>query len=173
MNEDAQLRIISALVEHKPGVLYRISNLIRRKSFNIESIAAGPAETPGLTRMTFTMFCDYARFDQMMKNIDNLIDVRSVQPLEERNATVRELALVKFAPKAPVTRPEVMNYINAFRGNIVDMSSDTLTVEVSGDSDKINAFINLARNFGLKQVARTGAVALSREMITQAGNVKW
>jgi len=173
MNEDTQLRIISALVEHKPGVLYRISNLIRRKSFNIESIAVGPAETPGLARMTFTMFCDYGRFDQVMKNIDNLIDVRSVQPLEERNATVRELALVKISPKAPVTRPEVMNYVNAFRGNIVDMSSDTLTVEVSGDSDKINAFINLAKNFGLKQVARTGSVALSREMITQVGNTKW
>jgi len=173
MNEDTQLRIISALVEHKPGVLYRISNLIRRKSFNIESIAVGPAETPGLARMTFTMFCDYGRFDQVMKNIDNLIDVRSVQSLEERNATVRELALVKFSPKAPVTRPEVMNYINAFRGNIVDMSSDTLTVEVSGDSDKINAFINLAKNFDLKQVARTGTVALSREMITQVGNTQW
>jgi acetolactate synthase-1/3 small subunit len=173
MSQDAQLRIISALVEHKPGVLYRISNLIRRKSFNIESIAVGPAEVPGLARMTFTMFSDSSRFDQVMKNIDNLIDVRSVEPLEERNATVRELALVKFSPKAPVTRPEVMNYINAFRGNIVDLSPDTVTVEISGDSDKINAFINLARSFGLKQVARTGAVALSREMITQAGNTKW
>jgi len=169
MSQDAQLRIISALVEHKPGVLYRISNLIRRKSFNIESIAVGPAEIPGLARMTFTMFSDYGRFDQVMKNIDNLIDVRNVEPLEERDATVRELALVKFSPGAPVTRPEVKNFIEAFRANIVDLSPDTLTVEISGDSDKINAFINLARTFGLKQVARTGAVALAREMITQRG----
>src|SRR5208337_5442416 len=164
MTESAQLRIISALVEHKPGVLFRISNLVRRKSFNIESIAVGPAETPGLARMTFTMFSDYSRFDQVMKNIDNLIDVRSVEPLEERNATVRELALVKFSPGAPVTRPEVMGFIDTFRANIVDMSSDTITVEVSGDSDKINAFVNLSRDFGLKKVARTGAVALPREM---------
>jgi len=167
MNQDAQLRIMTALVEHKPGVLFRISNLIRRKSFNIESIAVGPAETPGLARMTFTMISDYTRFDHVMKNIDNLIDVRSVEPLEERNATVRELALVKFSPGAPVTRPEIMNFIDAFRGNVVDLSTDTLTVEVSGDSDKITAFINLARSHGLKQVARTGAVALSREMTTQ------
>jgi acetolactate synthase I/III small subunit len=167
MSNDAQLRIISALVENRPGVLYRISNLIRRKSFNIESIAVGPAEIPGAARMTFTMFSDYARFDQVMKTIDGLIDVRNVETLEERNATVRELALVKFSPGAPVTRPEVMNFIETFRGDIVDISSDTLTVEVSGDSDKVNAFVNLARNFGLKKVARTGAAALAREMITQ------
>ena len=167
MNHDDQLRIISALVENKPGVLFRISNLIRRKSFNIESIAVGPAETPGLARMTFTMFSDHARFDQVMRNIDNLIDVQNIEPLEERNATVRELALVKFSPGAPATRPEIMNLIETFRANIVDLSTDTLTVEVSGDSDKINAFINLTRNFGLKKVARTGTVALAREMITQ------
>ena len=164
MSQDTQLRIISALVEDKPGVLYRITNLIRRKSFNIESIAVGKAETPGLSRMTFTMNSDYSRFDQVMKNIDALIDVRGVEPLDLRNAAVRELALVKLSPGAPATRPEVINYIETFRGNIVDVSPDTLTVEVSGDPDKINAFIKLAKNYGLTQVARTGAVALSREM---------
>jgi len=164
LSQDNQLRIISALVEDKPGVLYRITNLIRRKSFNIESIAVGKAETPGLSRMTFTMVSDYSRFDQVMKNIDALIDVRGVEPLDLRNAAVRELALVKLSPGAPSTRPEVINYIETFRGNIVDVSPDTLTVEVSGDPDKINAFIKLAKNYGLTQVARTGAVALSREM---------
>jgi len=164
LSQDAQLRIISALVEDKPGVLYRITNLIRRKSFNIESIAVGKAETPGLSRMTFTMISDYSRFDQVMKNIDALIDVRGVEPLDLRNAAVRELALVKLSPGAPATRPEVINYIETFRGNIVDVSPDTLTVEVSGDPDKINAFIKLAKNYGLTQVARTGAVALAREM---------
>ena len=164
MNRDAQLRIISALVEDKPGVLFRIANLIRRKSFNIESIAVGPAEIPGLARMTFTMVSEYERFDQVMKNIDGLIDVRSVEPLEMRDAAVRELALVKLSPGEPATRPEIMHYIDTFRGNIVDVSPSTLTVEISGDPDKINAFIRLARSFGLSEVARTGAVALSREM---------
>jgi len=164
LNRDAQLRIISALVEDKPGVLFRIANLIRRKSFNIESIAVGPAEIPGLARMTFTMISEYERFDQVMKNIDGLIDVRSVEPLEMRDAAVRELALVKLSPGEPATRPEIMHYIDTFRGNIVDVSPSTLTVEVSGDPDKINAFIRLARSFGLSEVARTGAVALSREM---------
>jgi acetolactate synthase-1/3 small subunit len=167
MSQEFRPRIISTLVENKPGVLYRITNLIRRKSFNIESIAVGPSETPGLSRMTFTMSADYARFDQMMKNIENLVDVRTVEPLEERNATVRELALVKLSPGAPVTRPEVVTFIETFRANIVDMSTETLTVEVSGDSDKINAFVNLARNYGLMKVARTGAVALAREMTVQ------
>jgi acetolactate synthase-1/3 small subunit len=164
VSQNAQLRIISALVEDKPGVLYRISNLIRRKSFNIDSIAVGPTETPGLSRMTFTMVSDYNRFDQVMKNIDGLIDVRSVEPMDMRNAAVRELALVKLSPGAPSTRPEIMKYIETFRGNIVDISTDTLTVEVSGDPDKINAFIKIAKNYGLMQVARTGAVALPREM---------
>ena len=164
MNRDAQLRIISALVEDKPGVLFRIANLIRRKSFNIESIAVGPAEIPGLARMTFTMISEYERFDQVMKNIDGLIDVRSVEPLEMKDAAVRELALVKLSPGEPATRPEIMHYIDTFRGSIVDVSPSTLTVEVSGDPDKINAFIRLARSFGLSEVARTGAVALSREM---------
>ncbi len=173
MNRDQSLRIISALVEHKPGVLFRISNLIRRKSFNIESIAVGAAETSGLARMTFTMFSDYSRFDQMMKNIENLIDVRSVQPLEERDAIVRELALVKLSPGAPATRPEIMSYIETFRGNVVDVSTDTLTVEISGDPDKINAFINLAKKLGLSEVARTGAVALSREMPREESVEKW
>ncbi len=173
MSQDTQLRIISALVEHKPGVLFRITNLIRRKSFNIESIAVGPAETPGCARMTFTMFSDYNRFDQVLKNIDRLIDVRSVSPLEERSATIRELALIKFSPGFPAMRPEIMNYIETFRGNIVDVSPDTLTVEVSGDPDKINAFIKLAGNFGLKEVARTGAVALSREIVPSESAAKW
>ncbi len=164
MNRDAQLRIISALVEDKPGVLFRITNLIRRKSFNIESIAVGPAETPGLARMTFTMHSDYERFDQMIRTIDGLIDVQSVEPLEMRDAAVRELALVKLSPGEPATKPEIMHYIDTFRGNIVDVSPSTLTVEISGDPDKINAFIRLARSFGLSEVARTGAVALSREM---------
>lgn len=168
MNRDAQLRIISAIVEDKPGVLFRIANLLRRKSFNIESIAVGPAETLGLSRMTFTMRSEYERFDQVMKNIDNLIDVRKVEPLEMRDAAVRELALVKLSPGEPATRPEIMHYIDTFRGNIVDVSPSTLTVEVSGDPEKIDAFIRLAKSFGLSEVARTGAVALAREMTAEA-----
>ena len=174
MSQDAQLRIVSVLVENKPGVLFRVSNLFRRKSFNIQSIAAGPAETPGLTRMTITMFSTYSQADHVLKNLDNLIDVRSVEPLDTKNAAIRELALVKLYPGAPSTRPDVMNYIETFRGNVIDVSPDTLTVEVSGDPDKINAFINLARNYGLKEVARTGAVALSRAMKNPAEtDTKW
>ena len=110
------------------------------------------------------MISDYTQFDQVMKNIEGLIDVRSVEPMDMRNAAVRELALVKLSPGAPSTRPEIINYIETFRGNIVDVSPETLTVEISGDPDKINAFIKLGKNYGLTQVARTGSVALSREM---------
>jgi acetolactate synthase-1/3 small subunit len=173
MSQDAQLRIISALVENKPGVLFRISNLFRRKSFNIQSIAAGPSETPGLTRITITMLSTYGQTDHVMKNVDNLVDVRGVEPFDTSNAAIRELALVKLSPGEPSTRPEIMNYIETFRGNVVDVSPETLTVEISGDPDKINAFIKMARNYGLKEVARTGAVALSRAMITKGEVAKW
>lgn len=173
MNQDGQLRIISALVENKPGVLFRVANLFRRKSFNIQSIAAGPSETQGLTRMSIAMFSTYNQSDQVMKNLDNLIDVRSVEPLDASNAAVRELALVKLSPGAPSTRPEIMNYIETFRGNVIDVSPDTLTVEVSGDTEKIDAFISMARNYGLKQVARTGVVALPRAMTLPEASVKW
>jgi len=173
MNQDAQLRIISALVDNKPGVLFRITNLFRRKSFNIQSIAAGPSETPGLTRLTITMFSTYGQADHVMKNVDNLIDVRAVEPFDSSNAAIRELALVKLSPGAPSTRPEIMNYVETFRGNVVDVSPETITVEVSGDPDKINAFINMARDYGLKEVARTGAVALSRTMKNKEEVAKW
>jgi len=173
MSQDAQLRIVSALVEHKPGVLFRLSNLFRRKSFNIESIAVGPAETEGLARVTLTMFSTYDQADQVMKNLEKLVDVRSVEPLDAKSAAVRELALVKLSPGAPPTRPEIMNYIETFRGNVVDVSPETLTVEVSGDPAKINAFINLAKNLGLTEVARTGTVALSRSMALKETQGKW
>jgi acetolactate synthase-1/3 small subunit len=119
------------------------------------------------------MFSTYNQADQVMKNVDNLIDVRGVEPLDPSNATLRELALVKISPGSPSTRPEIMNYIETFRGNVVDVSPETLTVEVSGDPDKINAFINMARNYGLKEVARTGAVALPRAMATKEVVNKW
>jgi acetolactate synthase-1/3 small subunit len=119
------------------------------------------------------MFSTYGQADQVMKNVDNLIDVRGVEPLDASNAAIRELALVKLSPGAPSTRPEIMNYIETFRGNVVDVSPETLTVEVSGDSDKINAFINMARNYGLKEVARTGAVALQRATTTKDEIAKW
>jgi acetolactate synthase-1/3 small subunit len=173
MTQEAQLRIMSALVENKPGVLFRVSNLFRRKSFNIQSVAAGPSEKPGLTRITITMFSTYSEADQVMKNVDNLVDVRAVEPFDASNATIRELALVKLSPGAPSTRPEIMNYIETFRGNVVDVSPETLTVEVAGDPDKINAFINMARNYGLKEVARTGTVALPRGMTTNGEITKW
>jgi len=165
MSGDTQLRIITALVEHKPMALYRVSNMIGRKSFNVESITVAPAEVPGLARMTFTMLSDHERFDQVLKNLASLIDVRSIEPLDARNATVRELALVKFSIDHSKRRTEIMNLIETFHASIVDLSEDTLTVEISGDSDKVKAFVSLARNVGLKKVTRTGTVALARRLM--------
>jgi len=154
--------IISALVEHKPGVLYSVSNMFRRRGFNIESITVGPAEQKDIARMTIVVNADERVLDQVVKQLNKLIDVIKVSVLDPEASVIREMVLVKVhAPDAKI-RSDIMNYVNVFRGRVVDISPDSLTVEITGDTSKINAFIDLVRNFGIKELARTGVTALSR-----------
>jgi len=158
----AQQFVISAIVEHKPGVLFRVSNMFRRRNFNIESISIGPTEQPDLARMTITMAGTEQEADQVVKQLGKLIDVVKANMLDARTSVVRELALVKIDASDSKTRNDIFNYVNAFRGRIIDVSPQTITVEVVGTADKIDAFIELARVFGVKEVARTGVTALIR-----------
>ncbi|MCD6529601.1 acetolactate synthase small subunit [Candidatus Bathyarchaeota archaeon] len=159
---ERQTHIISALVEHKPGVLYSVSNMFRRRAFNIESITVGPAEQKDIARMTIVVNADERILDQVVKQLNKLIDVIKVSVLDPAATVVREMALVKIhAPNSNV-RSDVINYVNVFRGRVVDIAPDSLTVEITGDPDKINAFIDLVRNFGIKELARTGVTALAR-----------
>ena len=153
--------ILVALVEDKPGVLNRIASLFRRRGFNIQSLAVGGSEHPGLSRMTIVVGGDSAQVEQVRKQLEKLINVVKVSDITEEEIVTRELALVKVKATAQ-TRSEIMQIVDIFRANIVDVSPSSLTIEVTGDEDKVNSLIGLLREFGIKEIARTGRIALTR-----------
>lgn len=150
-----------ALVEDKPGVLNRMASLFRRRGFNIESIAVGHSELPHLSRMTIVVDGTTAMVEQVRKQLDKVIDVVKVSDITEGDMVARELALIKV--KATLaTRSEIMQIVDIFRANIVDVASDSVTIEVTGDEEKINSLFKLLRSFGIREVARTGCIAMTR-----------
>jgi len=155
-----ELYILSVIVENKPGVLFRITNLFRSRNFNIESITVGITEKPDLSRMTITTKSDVKTLEQLVKQLRKLIDVIQINVLEKENTVYRELALIKMNAKDPTTRIEIANFASIYRGNIMDISNETITVEIIGTPDKIDAFKNLVSTYGIIQVARTGVSAL-------------
>lgn len=150
-----------ALVEDKPGVLNRIASLFRRRAFNIQSLAVGSSEQPGLSRMTAVVVGDSAQLEQVRKQLEKLINVVKVSDITEEDMVTRELALIKVKASAS-TRSEIMQIVDIFRANIVDVAPGSLTVEVTGDEDKVNSLLGLLRDFGIKEVSRTGRIALTR-----------
>ncbi|RJS90165.1 acetolactate synthase small subunit [Candidatus Bathyarchaeota archaeon] len=156
--------IVSALVENKPGVLRNISSMFSRRGFNIESISAGLSEQRDLTRITLTIRGDEGTLEQVVKQLDKLIDVIKVRILDPARTVARELALIKVMTPDAGARSDVINYTEIFKGHIVDVAHESLIVEITGDSDKINAFIELMSSFGIREIARTGITALPRGM---------
>jgi len=154
--------IISTIVEHKPGVLYNVSNLFRRRGFNIDSISVGPAEEVGLARMTIMVRGDNRTIEQVVKQLNKLIDVIKVTRLNPESIVTRELALIKVNAPNTKARSDIINYADIFRARVIDVSPESLMMELTGTSDKLDAFINLMKPFGVKEVARTGITALSR-----------
>jgi len=154
--------IIAAIVEHKPGVLYRVSNMFRKRGFNIESISVGQTEQKNTARMTITITGDERVVEQVVKQLSKLVDVIKVSTLDPKTTVIREMALVKAHIADPKSRSDIIHYANIFRGHIVDVGPDSMIIEITGDSDKIDAFIDLMKNFGVKELARTGITALSR-----------
>lgn len=154
--------IVAALVENKPGVLFRVTNLFRARSFNIESITVGSTEQVDLSRMTITTKTDERTLDQLVKQLRKLIDVVEVRVLNTSKTVYRELALIKMKAEEPTARMEITSYASIFRANILDIGRDTIMVEITGTPDKIDAFKNLVYSFGIIQLARTGVSALPR-----------
>ncbi len=161
-NEKKEIAIIATLVENKPGVLHSVSNMFRRRDFNIDSISVGLAEQKGLSRMTISVTGDKKTIDQVVKQLKKIIDVVKVIKLDPQNMVSRELALVKVKVADADSRSEIINFANVFRGRIVDVAPDSLMVEITGTPDKIDAFLNLMTPFGILEIARTGITALSR-----------
>ena len=160
--EAGKTKVISVLVENKPGVLHMIANLFRRRNFNIESITVGPTEQPDIARMTITVNEDEKTVDQVIKQVAKQIDVLKVGELEQGNFVMRELSLIKVEVKDSKERSDIINFVDVFRGRIIDVSTDSITVEITGAPDKIDAFLNLMKTFGIIELARTGITALAR-----------
>jgi acetolactate synthase-1/3 small subunit len=160
--ENQKEHIIAAIVEHKPGVLYSVSNMFRRRGFNIDSITVGPSEQADLARMTITVKGENKTLDQVIKQMNKLIEVVKVSQLDPENIVTREMALVKVHVSKTEARTDIITYVEVFRGRVIDVSPETLMVEITGTSDKIDAFIELMKTFGIKEIARTGISALSR-----------
>jgi acetolactate synthase I/III small subunit len=154
-----------AIVQDKPGVLNRVVSLFRRRNFNIESIAVGHSETPHLSRVTIAVNGSNAMVEQVRKQLDKLIDIVRVIDITAENMTARELALVKVKATSS-TRSEIIEIADIFRANIVDVASDSLTIEVTGDEDKIESMLKLLHAFGIREIARTGRVAMVRGNIS-------
>ena len=157
----ASKHTLIALVEDKPGVLARVASLFRRRGFNIESIAVGHTERPGLSRVTLVVGGNSAELEQVRKQLDKLINVVRVSDISQQDIVARELALIKVSATTS-TRSEIIQIVDIFRANIVDVAPDSLTVEVTGDEDKVESLISLLRSFGIKEINRTGRIALTR-----------
>lgn len=150
-----------ALVEDRPGVLNRVSSTLRRRDFNIESIAVGHTDQPNMSRMTILVNAESANVEQVRKQLSKLIDVVKVFDITDEDMVDRELALIKVKT-SPATRGEIIHIVNIFRANIVDVAPDSMIVEVTGDEDKINSLFYLLQGFGIKEMVRTGRIALTR-----------
>jgi acetolactate synthase-1/3 small subunit len=153
--------ILVALVEDKPGVLNRMASLFRRRGFNIESIAVGHSETPRLSRMTFVVNGAANMVEQVRKQLDKIVEVVKVSDITGDNVITRELAFIKVKTSS-ANRSEIIQIVDVFRANIVDVSPDSVIIEATGDEDKINSLFNLVRGFGVKEIARTGCIAMTR-----------
>ena len=163
-------RVLSVLVENESGVLTRIAGLFSRRGFNIESLTVGPTENPEYARMTITVNASNVAIEQITKQLHKLINVIKITDLTETSYVDREIVLIKVA-SSPATRSEIIQIADLFRGHIVDVAEDVLIVEITGDEGKINAIVSLLNKFGIKEIARTGRVALSRGLKLDSSKV--
>lgn len=150
-----------ALVEDRPGVLNRVASLFRRRGFNIESIAVGHSEQRGVSRMTIVVDGATTRVEQVRKQLEKVVDVIKVSDITGPDTISREMALVKVKT-TPATRGEIIQMVDIFRASIVDVAPDSLVIEITGDEEKVNSLYNLLRPFGVKEMARTGTLAMMR-----------
>jgi acetolactate synthase-1/3 small subunit len=162
---------IAILVKDHPGVLARVSSLFNRRRFNIESIAAGHSEKKGVTRITIVTEGDDAVLEQINKQLNKLVDVLRVKDLPRESSVERELALIKVSTKSVDERSEIMQLVDTFRGHIVDIDKQSLTIEITGTEEKINAQLKLLETFGILEIARTGKISLSRGAQQMSNNI--
>ena len=152
---------LSVLVENHAGVLSRVAGLFSRRGFNIDSLTVGVTENPQVSRMTIVVDGDEYIVEQVSKQLNKLIDVIKIKQLDKADSVSRELVLLKVNADASV-RSEIIQIVEIFRGNIVDVSKTTLTIEISGPTEKIEALVDMVRQFGIREIVRTGTIAIDR-----------
>ena len=152
---------LSVLVEDQPGVLARISALFSRRGFNIESLAVGPTEIEGISRMTIVVNVDDLPLEQVTKQLNKLVNVIKIVELEPAHSVQRELMLVKVRADLE-TRSHVLETVQLFRAKVVDVSADAVTVEATGNADKLEALLRVLEPFGIKELVQSGVVAMGR-----------
>jgi len=156
----ANKHTLVALVEDRPGVLNRMASLCRRRGFNIESIAVGHSELPRMSRMTIVVDGTTVLVEQLRKQLEKLVVTVKVSDITSNEIIARELALIKVRATS-ATRGEIIQIVDVFRANIVDVAADSLTIEVTGEEDKVDSLIRLLQGFGIREVTRTGRIALT------------
>jgi acetolactate synthase-1/3 small subunit len=159
--------IISALVENKPGVLAHVAGMFAARAFNIDSLVVGRTEDPKLSRMTIVVVGDDKVVEQVRKQLAKIVPVVKVQDFVGQPTVARDLMLITVSAP-PAKRPEVLSLIEMFRGKVVDIGQKFLMIEISGPEEKIEAFIEMCRPYGIKSLARTGTIAMVRQAKTES-----
>ena len=152
---------LSVLVEDKPGVLARVASLFSRRGFNIQSLAVGATEQKDMSRMTIVVSVEDSPLEQITKQLNKLINVIKIVEQDEDNSVSRELALIKVRADA-TTRSQVIEAVNLFRAKVVDVSTESLTIEATGTPAKLEAFMRVLEPYGIRELAQSGVVSLSR-----------
>lgn len=160
---------LAVLVDNKPGVLARVSGLFSRRGFNIESLAVGMTEDPEISRMTIVVRGDDRVLAQVTSQLGKLIDVIAVCDIPSSESVDRELVLIKVSADA-TTRSEIMQIVDIFRAKIIDVGTETLIIEVTGDRGKVRAIERMLKRFGIRELVRTGMVAMNRNTKTVNGD---
>ncbi|HIV75299.1 MAG TPA: acetolactate synthase small subunit [Candidatus Pseudogracilibacillus intestinigallinarum] len=155
-------RIITATVQNRSGVLNRVTGMLQRRQFNISSISVGETETPGISKMTLVVeVSDDQKAEQLTKQLNKQIDVIKVSDITDKSIVARELALIKVA-SSPQLSNEIQGLITPFRATVIDISKDSITIQVTGKPEKIDALIALLKPYGIKELSKTGVTAFLR-----------
>ena len=153
--------VISALVMNEPGVLAHVAGMFSARGFNIDSLVVGRTEDPNFSRMTIVVIADERTLDQVRKQLAKIVTVVKVRDFKDTPYVARDLMLVKISAP-PATRGEIIELVNLFRGHVVDVGQTSLLIEISGEEEKLDAFVELLRPYGIREMARTGVIAMPR-----------
>ena len=156
------LNTIAFLVENKAGVLFNVSNMFRRRGFNIESISVGPVEGHQISRMTVSVYANNKELNQIVLQLEKMVDIIKVKRLDKMRSIMREMVLIKVDTVDPMAREETLRHVNAYHGLILHIDAESIIAEVTGESEVIDEFISKTRPIGIEELSRTGVTALEK-----------